>query len=66
MCFRHSPKITKSPSIKAHLLRSALILLSLLTFNQDIFGQTPTPTGTARRVPLHRSPEADTGILCIV
>ena len=40
-----------SPSVKAHLLRSALILLSLVTFNQDIFCQTPTPTATATPSP---------------
>ena len=40
-----------NPSIKAHLLRSALILLSLATFNQDIFCQTPTPTATATPSP---------------
>jgi hypothetical protein len=40
-----------TPSLKAHLLRSALILLSLVTFNQDIFCQTPTPTATATPSP---------------
>ena len=40
-----------NPSVKAHLLRSALILLSLVTFNQDIFCQTPTPTATATPSP---------------
>jgi hypothetical protein len=44
-----------NPSINAHLLWSALILLSLVTFNQDIFGQTPTPspspTSTACAIP---------------
>ena len=40
-----------NPSIKAHLLRSALILLSLVTFNQDIFCQTPTPTTTPSATP---------------
>ena len=35
-----------NPSVKAHLLRSVLILLSLVTFNQEIFCQTPTPTAT--------------------
>jgi Alpha-galactosidase, CBM13 domain len=40
-----------NPSLKAHLLRSALILLSLVTFNQDIFCQTPTPTATATPTP---------------
>ena len=35
-------------SVKAQLLRSALILLSLVAFNRDIFCQTtPTPTPTA-------------------
>ena len=45
-----------NPSLRAHLLRSALILLSLVTFNHHIFGQaphsysthpTPTPSPTA-------------------
>jgi hypothetical protein len=40
-----------NPSIKAHFLRSAFILLSLVTFNQDIFCQTPTPTATATPSP---------------
>jgi hypothetical protein len=40
-----------NPSIKGHLLRSALILLSLVSFNQDIFCQTPTPTATASPSP---------------
>jgi hypothetical protein len=40
-----------NPSVKAHLLRSTLILLSLVTFNQDIFCQTPTPTATATPSP---------------
>ena len=44
-----------SPGIQAHLLRSALILLSLVTFNQDIFCQTPTPTATATPTPTARS-----------
>ena len=39
------------PCIKAHLLRSALILLSLVTFNEDIFCQSPTPTATASPSP---------------
>jgi hypothetical protein len=30
----------------AHFLRSALILLSLVTFSRDVFCQTPTPTAT--------------------
>src|SRR5215471_13435726 len=35
-------------SLKAHLLRSALILLCLVTFNREIFCQvTPTPTPSA-------------------
>src|SRR5262245_25474604 len=38
-------------SLKAHLLRSALILLSLVTFNLDVFSQTPTPTATATPTP---------------
>ena len=37
--------------LRAHLLRSALILLSLVTFNHDIFGQTPTPTATPTPTP---------------
>ncbi len=40
-----------NPSIKAHSLRSALILLSLVTSNQNIFCQTPTPTATATASP---------------
>ena len=40
-----------NPSVKAHLLRSALILLSLVTFNRDIFCQTPTPTASATPSP---------------
>jgi alpha-galactosidase-like CBM13-containing protein/VCBS repeat protein len=40
-----------NPSVKAQLLRNALILLSLVTFNQDIFCQTPTPTATATTTP---------------
>ena len=40
-----------NPSTKAHLLRSAFILLSLVTFNEDIFCQTPTPTATATPSP---------------
>jgi FG-GAP-like repeat len=40
-----------SPPVKAHLLRSALILLSLVTFNQNIFCQTPTPTATVTPSP---------------
>src|SRR5215475_10035103 len=39
------------PPINAHLLRNALILLSLLAFNQEIFCQTPTPTGTPSATP---------------
>ena len=39
------------PSVKAHLLWSALILLSLVTFKQNIFCQTPTPTATATPSP---------------
>ena len=35
-----------NPSIKAQLLRNALILLSLVTFNQEIFCQSPTPSPT--------------------
>ena len=40
-----------NPPSKAHLLRNALILLSLVTFNQEIFCQTPTPTGTPSATP---------------
>jgi hypothetical protein len=39
------------PSMKAHFLRNALILLSLVIFNQDIFCQTPTPTTTPSATP---------------
>jgi len=46
-----------NPSIKAHLLRSALILLSLVAFNQDIFCQTPTPTATPTPTPTPASTE---------
>ncbi len=35
-----------NPSIKAHVLRSAIILISLVIFNRDIFCQTATPTAT--------------------
>ena len=38
------------PPIRAQFLR-ALILLSLVIFNQDIFCQTPTPTATATPSP---------------
>ena len=41
-------------SVKAHLLRSALILLSLVAFNRDIFCQTPTPTRRQRHAGRHR------------
>ena len=48
MCTRtRDVKKQINPSVKAHLLRSALILLSLVAFNRDIFCQTPTPTATA-------------------
>jgi Alpha-galactosidase, CBM13 domain len=50
MCARDLKKQI-NPFVKAHLLRSALILLSLVTFNQDIFGQTPTPTETPTPTP---------------
>ena len=40
-----------SPGIQAHFLRSAPILLSLVTFNPDIFSQTPTPTTTPTPTP---------------
>jgi hypothetical protein len=39
------------PPIKAHFLRNVLILLSLVIFNQHIFCQTPTPTGTPSATP---------------
>ena len=39
------------PPSKAHLLRSALILLSLVTFSPDIFCQSPTPTATGTPSP---------------
>ena len=45
------------PFLKAHLLRSALILLSLVAFNRDIFCQTPTPTATAASALLGRHRE---------
>jgi len=41
-----------NPPSKAHLLRNALILLSLVTFNQEIFCQTPTPTTTVTPSPI--------------
>ena len=54
-----------NPSIKAHLLRSALILLSLVTFNQDIFCQpTPTPSPSPTATALLARPH--TGNVCIV
>ena len=41
-----------NPPSRAHLVRSAFILLSLVAFNHHIFGQaTPTPTGTATPSP---------------
>jgi hypothetical protein len=40
-----------NPFIKAHLLRSALILLSLLTFNHHVLCQSPTPSPTATPSP---------------
>ena len=52
-------------SVKAHLLRSALILLSLVAFNRDIFCQTPTPTATAatcRPTPGLQSYEAESDV----
>lgn len=36
-----------NPSGNAHFFRSPLILLLLLSFNEAIFGQSPTPTPTA-------------------
>src|SRR4029077_8088062 len=49
MCTRDVKKLI-NPSINVHILRSALILLSLVTFNQNIYCQqtpTPSPTSTA-------------------
>ena len=46
-------------SVKAHLLRSALILLSLVAFNRDIFCQTPTPTATATDATMLRPPPGE-------
>jgi hypothetical protein len=53
MCATRTRDVKKqiNPSINAHLLWSALILLSLVTFNQNIFCQTPTPTATATPSP---------------
>src|SRR4030095_16784064 len=45
-CTRDVKKQINSP-VNAHVLRSALILLSLVTFNREIFCQTPTPSPTA-------------------
>ena len=57
-CFRNSQKHESttlkkqiSRRIQAHLRRSALILLSLVSFKQDILCQTPTPTATATPSP---------------
>jgi hypothetical protein len=46
-----TPKQRISSFIQAHLLRKALILLSLIAFGQQIFCQTPTPTATATPSP---------------
>src|SRR3954467_11922314 len=48
-----SPRVKKqiNSSAKAQLLRTALILISVVAFNQDIFCQTPTPTTTATPTP---------------
>jgi hypothetical protein len=51
-----------NPSAKAHLLRSALILFSLVTFNQDIFCQTPTPTASPTPTPAATCPRATPGV----
>jgi hypothetical protein len=40
-----------NPPGKARFLRNALILLSLVTFNQEIFCQSPTPTPTGTPSP---------------
>jgi hypothetical protein len=40
-----------TPPIRTHLLRNALILLLLVTFNREILCQTPTPTATATPSP---------------
>src|SRR5262245_43385401 len=40
-----------NPPRKARFLRNALILLSLVTFNQEIFCQSPTPTPTGTPSP---------------
>src|SRR5215510_3027206 len=40
-----------NPLSKARFLRNALILLSLLAFDQEIFCQTPTPTATPSATP---------------
>jgi hypothetical protein len=40
-----------NPPLKAHLLRSALILVSLVAFKQEIFCQSPTPTPTGTPSP---------------
>src|SRR5206468_1483032 len=40
-----------NPPTTTHLLRNALILLLLVTFNREIFCQTPTPTVTATPSP---------------
>jgi alpha-galactosidase-like CBM13-containing protein len=55
-----------NPSAKPHLLRSALILLSLVTFNQDIFCQTPTPTTTATPSPTATATPSPTATACSI
>jgi alpha-galactosidase-like CBM13-containing protein len=45
------PEKQVNPSLKLHLLRSALILLSLVTFNREIYCQAVTPTPTATPSP---------------
>ena len=52
------------PPIKAHLLRSAFILLSLVTFNEDIFCQSPTPTATASPSPTATGSPSPTATVC--
>jgi Alpha-galactosidase, CBM13 domain len=38
-------------SLKANVLRNALILISLVTFNREMFCQTPSPTATPSPTP---------------
>ena len=55
-----------NPSVKAQLLRSALILLSLVTFNQDIFCQTSTPTATVTPSPTATATPSPTSTACSI